>query len=45
VERLVGKAAHLGVATLLAGVFPEGVRKGDYLLKCPYDSPVEGTAA
>ncbi len=44
-ERFIGQTAHLGVATLLAGVFAKGVRKGDYLLECPHDSAVEGATA
>jgi hypothetical protein len=45
VERLIGQTSHLGVATLLAGVFAKGVRKGNYLLECPHDSAVEGATA
>jgi hypothetical protein len=39
------ETSHLGMATLLAGVFAKGVRKGDYLLECPHDSAVEGATA
>jgi hypothetical protein len=45
VEHTVGQATHLGVATLLAGVFAQSVGKGDYLLERPHDSAVEGAAA
>jgi hypothetical protein len=44
VEHPIWQAAHLGVAAL-AGVFPEGVWKGDYLLERPQDWAVEGAAA
>ncbi len=44
-EHSVGQVTHLWVITLLAGVLPKGVRKGDYLLECPHDSVVEGATA
>ena len=40
-ERPIGQATHLGVATL-AGVFPAGIWKGDYLLERDQDCAVEG---
>ena len=40
-ERLVGQTAHLGMGTLLAGVFPECVRESDYLLKRSHYTSVE----
>lgn len=43
-EHPVGQAAHLGVAAL-AGMFTEGVRKGDYLRERPQDRAVEGAPA
>jgi hypothetical protein len=41
VKRPVGQRAHLGVAALLAGVFAQSVRKGDYLLERHYGATTE----
>ena len=42
-EHLVGQLSHLGVAAF-AGVVPDGVGQGDYLLKDLENSPVHDAA-